>query len=349
MGFPIPVRGDGTISLPLITPIKVQGMTLEEAEAAIRKSYTTENQILQPGRERIIVTLQQPRHYHILVIRQDGGTDASAGLGTGAATTGQATTGFVLGLGGGPSSVRHGRGFAIDLPAYENDVLNALARTGGFPGSDSVNEITIERGGNKGNRGDADFMNNLDKAPAGSPEAGQIIRIPLRVRPGQQPMITPEMITLQTGDVVYIEARTGDVFYTGGLLPPGVHPLPRDYDLNVVEAIARSGGTIDSGGLSALNIGGTTTQQGLGAPSPSLVTVLRRTADGGQVTIRVDLNRALRDPRERILIQPKDFILLQEQPQEAMARYVTNVLKLNFIYEFFKTSNASGTGTLGVP
>jgi hypothetical protein len=348
MGFPIPVRGDGTVSLPLITPLKVEGMSLEQAEAAIRKSYTVDNQILQPGRERIIVTLQQPRHYHILVIRQDGGTESSAGLGTSATTGGQAT-GFVVGIGGGPSTVRRGRGFAIDLPAYENDVLNALARTGGFPGSDAVNEITIERGVYKGSQGRAEFMNKLETSPPESPAGGQVIRIPLRARPGEQPIITPEMITLQTGDVVYIEARTADVFYTGGLLPPGVHPLPRDYDLDVVEAIVRAGGILNSGGVSALNTSGTTTQQGLGAPSPSLVSVLRRTPDGGQVVIRVNLNRALRDPRERILVQPKDFILLQEQPQEAFARYVTNVVHLTFFYQLFSTSQASSAATAAIP
>jgi hypothetical protein len=50
------------------------------------------------------------------------------------------------------------------------------------------------------------------------------------------------------------------------------------------------------------------------------------------VAIRVDLNRALRDPRERILIQPKDFIMLQEEPQEAFTRYVSNAISLPFNY-----------------
>jgi hypothetical protein len=348
LGFPIPVRGDGTISLPLIPPVKVQGMSLEQAEAAIRKSYVEDNKILQPGRERIIVTLQQPRQYHILVIRQDGGLDsASTGLGTGAAgqgITGQ-TTGFVLGVGGGPSSVRHGRGFAIDLPAYENDVLNALARTGGFPGSDSVNEIIIERGANR----EGQWRAEGSKTEEPGREDGQIIRIPLRIPRGQELTLTPDMITLQTGDVVYIEARTGDVYYTGGLLPPAAHLLPRDYDLDVVEAILKVGGILDSGGINALNINGTTTLTGLGNPSPSLVTVLRRTPNGGQVVIRVNLNRALRDRRERILVQPKDIIILQEQPQEAIVRYVTQQLHLDFVWQFFKTSNASGTGLLNVP
>ena len=72
-GYPIPVRDDGTISLPLTRPIKVQGMSLTEAEEAIRKAYTVDKEILKPGEERIVVTLQHPRQYHVLVIREDGG------------------------------------------------------------------------------------------------------------------------------------------------------------------------------------------------------------------------------------------------------------------------------------
>ena len=38
------------------------------ADPEIIKAYTVTNKILQPGRERIIVTLAQPRRYHILVV-----------------------------------------------------------------------------------------------------------------------------------------------------------------------------------------------------------------------------------------------------------------------------------------
>ena len=43
---------------------------------------------------------------------------------------------------GGGRGTRRGTGFALDLPAYENDVLNALAQTGGFPGTDAVGPCT---------------------------------------------------------------------------------------------------------------------------------------------------------------------------------------------------------------
>ena len=44
-----------------------------------------------------------------------------------------------------PEMLERGTGHLVALPAYENDVLSALARTGGLPGLDAVNEVVIER------------------------------------------------------------------------------------------------------------------------------------------------------------------------------------------------------------
>ena len=51
-GFPVPVRPDGTILLPLVEPIRVEQMTIEQAEKAIRHAYTVGKEILKRGRER---------------------------------------------------------------------------------------------------------------------------------------------------------------------------------------------------------------------------------------------------------------------------------------------------------
>ena len=104
-----------------------------------------------------------------------------------------------------------------------------------------------------------------------------------------------------------------------------------------------------TGGLNPINLTGTFLTPGIGAPSPSLVSIIRRTPGGGQVAIRVDLNRALRDPRERILIQPRDVVLLQETPNEAVVRYITQVFKFNFFWQAIHGPHESGTTTLTVP
>jgi len=344
LGFPIPVRADGTINLPYVPPIKVNGLTIEETQEEIRKAYTVEKKILQPGRERILVSLQAPREYHILVIRGDSGENTA-----GQSVLGGRTVGFFLGAGGAGTGIRHGQGFSIKLPAYENDVLNALARTGGFPGSDAVNEIVIERGSLTDKDIAADTLQRMPDTLRVGDGNKQIIRIPLRMQPGEKLPFTREDIILKTGDVVYIAPRTQDVYYTAGLIPPGEYPLPRDRDLDVVEAISRIGGIINSGGLNSSNIGGATVNTGFGIPSPSLVTVIRRTADGGQFPICVDMNCALVDARERILIQPRDIIVLQERPQDAVARYITGIINFNIVYRFLTSSRASGIFTFNAP
>ena len=355
LGYPIPVRPDGTISLPFVPPINVKGKTVEQVEALIRKAYTVDKEIIKPGQERILVSLEHKREYHILVIRQDGGEAGSTPSGGGAGITGARTTGFLLSLGSSARGSRKGTGYVLDLPAGQNDVLDAVARTGGFPGSDAVDEIIVERGSFGDTQGRDSVVGALQACPpgqnamAGIGQGTQRIRLPLRYRPENPPDIKPEDVILQTGDIVYIEAREADVYYVAGLLPAGEYPLPRDTDLNVLDAILRTGGSINSSGLNTANIQGQLIQSGFGYLSPTLCSVIRKTPGGGQVVIRVDMDRALRDPRERILIQAKDYILLQERPDEALTRYLSEVFKFSVLYNFFNNSHGTGSTNLSVP
>jgi protein involved in polysaccharide export with SLBB domain len=348
LGFPIPVRSDGTISLPFIDLLKVDGMTLEEAQTAVFKAYTgggpEGKQIIQKDRAKILVTLQRPRHFRVLVIRQDAGTAGSQG----------GVTSIAKLTGGGVQGTKRGTGFAIDLPVYKNDVLNALAQTGGLPGTDSVNEIIVERGGLKKSDAETLLQNQaapgqLDQLQGINAPGTERIRIPLRLRPGEQFSIRPEDVILQDGDIVLIQAREQDVFYTAGILPPGEFELPRDVDLDIVQAITRITGPMVSGGLGTVNFQGQTTTSGLGNPSPSLVSIVRQTPGGGQVTIRVDLNLALRDPRERILIQPRDIIILQERPEESITRYISGQIQFTFFQQIINTAWTTATGTFHGP
>jgi protein involved in polysaccharide export with SLBB domain len=326
IGYPIPVREDGTVTLPFIEPIKVAGLTLIEAQELVRKAYTVKKEILKTGTERIMVTLMRSRRYHVLVVREDGG---SAGVPAGPQLNGGGGVGGYLTVG----ASHRGSGTSLDLPAYENDVLNALTRSGGLPGTDAKNEVLVLR---KPRRGD----------PKGTP---QVIRIPLRLRPGEPVPFRPEDVVLVSGDTVFVESRESEVFYTAGLLGSGQFPLPRDYDLDVLQAIATIRGPLINGGFSQTLFNSSSTNTGAGNPSPSLVTVLRRTANGGQIPIRVDLNAAFRDPRERLRIQPADIIVLQETPEEAITRYVTQIFRLEFLSGVLTGKDLQGTATLAVP
>ncbi len=81
----------------------------------------------------------EPRRYRVLVVRQD-----SPGIRPDNQQQASAGT-FFLSLPENPNPTRRGTGLSLELPAYQNDVLTALIRTGGLPGLDAKNEIMILR------------------------------------------------------------------------------------------------------------------------------------------------------------------------------------------------------------
>lgn len=362
LGYPIPIREDGTISLPLIGVVFARGLTLTQLEETIRRKYTTEKEILREGRDRILISLQKPRSYRVLVIRQENANDVvSSSAGN-------------LNLG----RSKRGTGRVINLPAYNNDVLHALAETGGLPGLDAENTIYIIRGGAhqmnnsicpqpiqtgsikpahiKSQQKIQQVSDSYTPIPETSPtpvdsafQVGQplysfdgntysggymtpsmindstmqrsgIIKVPIRLSPGEQVHLTREDIILHDGDVVFIESRDTEIFYTGGLLGGGQFTLPRDYDLDILGAISiaqasQTGGSAEStGGPSALNQDVTI--------SASNAIILRQLPNGTQLPIKVDLYEAVRHPSSRVLIQPGDYVILQYTKAEAVGAFI---------------------------
>jgi len=253
LGYPIPIRENGTISLPLIGSIFARGLTLTQLEETIRRKYTTEKSILREGRDRILISLQKPRSYRVLVIRQENANDV-VGSSAGNLNLGRS---------------KRGTGRVINLPAYSNDVLH-------------------------------------------------------------------------DGDVVFIESRDTEIFYTGGLLGGGQYTLPRDYDLDILGAIsiAQAGGSGGSGkstgGPSALNQDVTI--------SASNAIILRQLPNGTQVPIKVDLYEAVRNPSQRILIQPGDYVILQYTKSEAIAAFVERHLLEGALFGLAASNLQSGGG-----
>lgn len=452
LGYPVPVRADGTVSLPMLHhAVMVRGMTVKQAEDAVRRAYTVDKKILQSGNERVWVILHRPRQYRVLVIRQEG-VEAPTGSGqVGAVNLG---------------TLKRGTGRAVTLTAYKNDVLHALAETGGLPGLDAENTIYVIRSKRRTAAADGlatgSPMNSgsgwsiapsqlgvpplpdgghsygvphgvapalpivpgatapaLPTSPVQEPlpldpkdttpgpqtrlspmsadsglqlavlgfesgdspkrvtptsfntnPAGQyggplpmtaptmnwqagmppiqssgnwsemsaeswmghasfgdstlanqnITKIPVRLAPGEQARFTERDIILEDGDIVFIESRDTEIFYTGGLLGGGQYTLPRDYDLDVLGAVAiaqagqnAGGATRATGGITALNNDVTI--------SASQAVILRRMPNGSQVPIKVDLYRALRHPDERVLMQPGDYLLLQYTKLEACGAF----------------------------
>lgn len=334
VGFPFPVRKDGTISLPQVDPILIQGKTVAEAQDIVRDVYI-KKELLPKGRERVIVTLMQQRQYRVMVFRQEAGGFTTTGVGNIISSANKRNTGHF-----------------VDLAAYENDVLTALAQTGGLPALDVFNMVIIFKGGMHA----PGLVEKLQKLPPGEKAKAlaalhdEVVQIPLRLPPGEPIPFRPEDVILNSGDVVFLEARDAELFYTAGLLPPGEFVLPRDYDLDVVRAIAQVKGPLVNGAFSTSNLAGLLIQPGIGNPSPSSLVVLRQIPGGGQVPILVDLNRALRDPRERILVQAGDTLILQERPSEALTRYITQTFfNFSLTWEAIRGSRVAGVVDITAP
>lgn len=316
IGFPMPVREDGTVSLPLLEPILVRGLTLRQAEQQIRSAYIAAD-ILKPGSgsDRTIVTLVRERTYKVIVIREDGGP--AGGFATQGVQLSRTTA--IRG------ATRQAFGYVLNLPAYKNDVLNALAETGGLPGLDAKNEVKILRSSLADTAKRDAFVQEFYAAhdtpdpcdcPPPLPDDPSTIRIPLRLPPGQVPTFLPQDVILDEGDIVYVESRDTEVFYTGGLLPGGEFQLPRDYDLDVLGAMAIAGQGVGSLSQRGGQFGGFSA-----VVPPTQLYVLRRTPCDGQVVISVDLNRAITSPSERLLVQAGDTLILRYKPIEETANF----------------------------
>jgi len=324
IGYPVPIREDGTLALPIVDPIKVEGMSLVEATDVIRKAYTYPRVIVKEGEEQIIVTLIRERKIRVQVIREEGG-----------------------GLNG---VSKRGTGHVVDLPAYENDLLHALSETGGMPGTDAKNEVMIYRGMyDEGMSADV-ILDDLchsqcqdqcvdpcfcDERPI--PDPPYVTRIPLRYNPANPPTFTKEDIILHEGDIVIIRSRDTETFITAGLLGGGEHPLPRDKDLDIIGAIALAKGSIGStgSGIGAIGNGGNG-GGGFGggrqqACPPSDAIVIRELPCGSSIAMRIDLNKALEDPSQRILIKPNDVVILRYKIKEEFGNVLINMFQINYL------------------
>lgn len=311
VGLPMTVESDGSLELPIVGQVYVAGMTTPEATRELKRLYR-EKKVVKEGTERVQVSLVTPRVKRIVVIRED-----------------TPSTGVTLAPPGQVDYIHRGSGEVIDLPVYENDVLHALAATGGLPGTDAAREIWVfkRRGLNNPQaissaelRVHTASYHDLNENP------GQVVNIPLTGCPGQPAPFSMNDVILEEGDVVFLPRRE-EFFYTGGLIGGAKVPLPRDEDIDILEAIALARGSV--GGP----LGQSGTVLANGSPghlvNPTKATVIRKTADGRQFSICVDLKKALQDSKERILIQPDDVIMMQFRKHEAIANGLLNWVNLN--------------------
>jgi hypothetical protein len=128
-----------------------------------------------------------------------------------------------------------------------------------------------------------------------------------------------------------VESREAEVFFTAGMLGGGMHQLPRDRDLDVLEAISFVGGNraiYGGGGGGRGGMGGMGGMGGLGGMGgnssgvpPGRLFIIRKTPCEDQIIIAVDLTRAIRDPKSRPLVQAGDVLVLQHKPIEEVVNF----------------------------
>ena len=336
IGFPFPVRENGTIALPLIDPVSVRGLTIEQAESKIRNTYI-DKEIIRRDETKVIVTIMRERTYRVIVVRQDSLFNAG---GTG----GNLRSNFQSAV--SARSDESSRGFVLDLPAYKNDVLHALAETGGLPGLNAKNEIKILRSNDvngiaKDQQAVVQYQNECNacnvnpyQLEPSCPEQGNFVRIPLRFQCGDQPQFNPKDIILEDGDIIYVESRDTEVFYTGGLLGGGEFPLPRDYDLDILGAMSLAGQGFGTTAQSAGGFGGLA--RGIGAVPPGQLIILRKLPGNRQLPISVDINKAINDPAARLLVQPGDTLILRYKPKEELLNFSLGTFFTFGVRELFR-------------
>ena len=309
LGFPVLVMEDGSISLPLVKRLPVRGLTIRQAEELIQRTFKGGNNPILSEQNRILVTLMRKRTANVIVVRQD------LPARTQGRTRNQPVT-F--------RSDQSSRVESLQLPVGENDVFNALLETGGLPGLNAKPNVRVRRSASYRPSYSTEAFPRSGRSAAGRSD-NRFSNIPLRVPAGgagryQRP--NQQTGTLRSGDIVHVDARPTEVYYTGGLLGGGEFPLPRDTDLDVTQAVALAGGAPVGNGNRRFG--------------PTELTVIRKLPDGRQVAIRVNLNRALVNPAERLLVAPGDVLILRNSPAENIGNVGVGVFNTFGVRQLFQ-------------
>ncbi len=316
VGAPLAISDNGTLPIPLIGDIVVAGLTVQQANDKVREELI-EQKVVVNGREFIYIKLLRSRTKRVVVIREDA-ADSSPSL--------IAKEQYILS--------KRGSAVVVDLPAYEDDVLHALATSGGLPGTDAMNEVWVLRNQNLSPELQMQFTapSEIDTAMMieEHPVSATAKRLRLWTRPGECTPFVHSDILLEEGDVVYLRPRQQDVFYTGGLLPGGQVPLPRDHDIDILEAIAMANGSVGGpSGASGSRFQPISNNRSIVPPSRALI--VRKMPNGDQIAIRVDLGQAMRDANQRVKIQPGDFVSLHFKGAELAANVALGAVNLNYV------------------
>jgi polysaccharide biosynthesis/export protein len=312
----VQVMADGTVHLPLIGSVPVQGKNLVDAQRTISAAYA-QGFIVEP---RISVVLADKSTTSVLVLGQ------VKQPGTYALPKYENDVGHALGAAFG---LTEDAGDYIEVhrqfqnqpppPMFSPQQTGWQAPpTSGYRYQRLPQTIAHVSHGAAAPYFEGAYPDPLQQFGGTTP---QIFRIPMRSLYGEA--LNPQDIALNPGDVVVVPDRKHQVFYVVGALNTtnrirfsvgdrerelGVgFVLPRDREIDVVTAVAMAG-YIDP------------------IYSPTTVTVHRVGPDLHPLLIHVDLIAARYDYRETVLVQPGDIIYLNPDHQWWWRRFIDTTL-----------------------
>ncbi|QEG22968.1 polysaccharide biosynthesis/export family protein [Mariniblastus fucicola] len=317
MGFPTLVLHDGTIRMPLVEPISVRGLTVLQVESLLKKTYREGKNPIITDRNRVIVSLIRKRTVNVMVVRGDQ-SDSMARPGL---RTNQSS----------PVSARtdgSGRIYNLNLPAGDNDLLNAMMQSGGLPGVNAEEQMQVLRNvanAKVGNRR-APFPRTGDRVGHPESDRGHSQYFPLRSDANfpSEPF-TRTQTRLGDGDIVAISGKPTEVFYTGGQLGGGEFVIPRDRPMSVMEAIAQAGGIPQS-------------RRGLGAiplQEPRLLTLVRNVG-GQQISWQFDLGNGFSQQASQTHVRSGDYLILDYSPPQRVKNVGIGVFNTYGVRELFR-------------
>lgn len=275
----VQVMPDGTITLPLIGGVYVEGLNLMRAQQEIVARYA-DGYLIQP---RVMLFLAEKAKVKVLVL----GKVAAPGV--------------------------------YELEKYQEDIAEALAAAGGLTedAADVIElhrRIVEPRRSLPELRPLPRVHGDEAPSPSDLPSVGrspanntrkEVVRIPLRGVEDVTSVLSD--LRLRPSDVIVVPERTQEVFFVVGRLSPtnrllftasarerelgNGFLLPRDREIDVLTAVAMAG-YIDP------------------IDSPNTVTVQRTMPDGRPLLILVDLIEARYDPQATVLVYPGDIIYL---------------------------------------
>ncbi|MCR9200728.1 MAG: polysaccharide biosynthesis/export family protein [Planctomycetaceae bacterium] len=207
-------------------------------------------------------------------------------------------------MGASVNGAAHSPPFGSPFPGGQSFHGSAMTPFGGgFPGSTHPQQMIP--------------VQNSDSRHPGA------LRIPLSRSFSDPINFSPGDVILEDGDIVMLESRDSDHFFTAGLLGGGQYALPRDRDLDIIDAVLLADSYSRStqlntptraiGGVSVLNRDVT-----VGA---SRVIVERTTPEGSTTRFRINLYKAMRNPEHRVLIEPGDRLYLEYTAIEAVLAF----------------------------